>query len=67
MAKQKKDQADAALLSSYNDVAGGETEGEAGSAETQEQWSDAYASGGNEHTFLRDGQDLGKTDGYRPK
>lgn len=63
----KKNRADEALLSSYDDVASGETKNEAGASETQEQWHDAYAAGGNERIFERDGKDLGKNDGYRPK
>ncbi|HZG57732.1 hypothetical protein [Paenibacillus sp.] len=65
MAK-RNDPADEALLASYDDVASGEDGGEAGAAETREQVSDAYVSGGNERTFLRNGKDLGKNDGYRP-
>jgi len=37
-----------------------------GLAETYEQVTDDYFSGGNEATFVRDGEDLGKTDGYEP-
>ena len=36
-------------------------------AETNEQISDDYFAGGNEVTFLRDGKDLSKSDGFRPK
>jgi len=63
---KRKNPADEALLAAYDDVASGEDGDEAGAAETREQLSDAYVSGGNEHTFLRDGKDLGKNDGYRP-
>lgn len=38
-----------------------------GLAETHEQISDDYFAGGNEHTFLRDGKDLGKDDGFVTK
>jgi len=61
-----KDLADEALLSSYDDVASGESGAEAGATETREQVKDDYFAGGNDVTFLRDGEDLGKNDGYRP-
>lgn len=62
----RKDPAAEALLASFNDVANGESGEEAGAAETREQIKDDYFAGGNECTFLRDGEDLGKNDGYRP-
>ncbi|TLS48391.1 hypothetical protein FE782_30750 [Paenibacillus antri] len=67
MARDKRNNpAGEALLASYNDVASGEAGDEAGAAETREQIKDDYFSGGNDVTFLRDGEDLGKNDGYRP-
>jgi hypothetical protein len=73
---KRKGPADEALLQSYDAVAnarfegkesGKGTETQKGLAETYEQISDDYVSGSNEKTFLRDGEDLGKNDGYRPK
>ncbi len=66
MAKKRKNPAAEALLSSYDDVASRESGDDAGAAETREQIQDDYYAGGNDVTFLRDGEDLGKSDGYRP-
>jgi len=68
--------ADRALLNSYSEVAEAKYEGsepaadselQQGLVETYEQIQDDYFAGGNERTFLRDGKDLGKTDGYKPR
>ncbi|HZG86553.1 YozQ family protein [Paenibacillus sp.] len=68
--------ADRALLNSYGEVAEAKYEGsepaadsqlQQGLTETYEQIQDDYFAGGNERTFLRDGEDLGKTDGYEPR
>lgn len=65
--KKTNNPASEALMASYKDVAGGENGSEPGAAETREQIGDVYRSGGSEPTFLRDGKDVAKHGGSRPK
>ncbi|WP_274365481.1 YozQ family protein [Paenibacillus thermotolerans] len=71
-----EEMADEALKNNFRSVAdtsydpqqrNAETEAMQGLAETHEQVSDDYVSGGNEKTFLREGKDLAKEDGFAPE